>query len=1031
MMEKQDWQNPDVLHRNRINSRAYFVPFSNEKYALTYERGNSDRFQLLNGVWKFHYAENPQTAPANFFEKTYDVQGWDSIAVPHHWQLQGYDKPHYTNVNFPFPVDPPHVPNENPTGSYVREFFVSPDWLEEQVFLRFEGVDNCFHVWINGEEVGFSKGSRMAAEFNISKQLQPGKNTIAIRVYKWSDSTYIEDQDMWWLSGIYRDVYLLSKPHTHVKDVFVRTPLDETYTDATLEMDVVIENPSGEAVQVQYKLLDKDKKPVAGIAGHEKVDTSNQLALRLLVKNPEKWSAEHPYLYHLVLSLLDKDGNTLETIAKKVGFRAVELKDGLVLINGAAIKFKGVNRHDGHPDFGRAVPLEHMEHDIQLMKQGNINAVRSAHYPNDPRFYDLCDVYGLYVVNEADLETHGFETIGDINQLSDDPAWEAAYVERMERMVERDKNHPSIVMWSLGNESGDGVNQAAMARWARAKDPTRLIHHEGESRKFFQDGDLKKEPVVSDVHSTMYTAVERINEVGGYTELTKPHILCEYVHAMGNGPGGLKEYWETFYKHKRLQGGFVWEWADHGIRQHTKEGEEFFAYGGDFGDQPNDYNFVIDGMVMPDRTPSPGYIEHKKVVEPVKVDAVNVGNGEITITNRYDFRSLDHLACAWSIEADGKVIKQGTLGLEGIAAGTSKTVQLAYDTPETVDADYWLHVQFTLATETNWAPVGHEVAWAQFLVAEQQSAGATNLQTIANQLQVESEDTSIAITGANFHLEFNRVTGVIQSWQANGQDLLVSGPQLQFWRAMIDNDHRSSHMWKQHGVHWLQRRTDLVDCQLSADQTLVTIKVKQRIAPPMLAWGIDATLTYTITGNGDVTVDVDGKPTGNAPRTLPRIGLEMSVPSQLDQVEWYGRGPGESYADSKQANRFGIYKKSVDQLFTNYIFPQENGNRTDVKWTTWKNQQGMGMFATSNKLFNFSAHHYSVTDLDQAQHTYELKKRDEIYVHLDYQQHGLGTASCGPDVQTAYELATDPFAFQFKLTPYSIDEISAVALSKR
>lgn len=1030
-MKQQDWQNLNVLHRNRVKSRAYYIPFSDDHKALTYERGNSDRFQLLNGMWKFHYADNPQTAPADFHETTFDVQGWDNIEVPHHWQLQGYDKPHYTNVNYPFPVDPPHVPNENPTGSYVREFHVSPDWLEEQVFLRFEGVDNCFHLWVNGKEVGFSKGSRMAAEFNISEHLHSGKNTLAVRVYKWSDSTYIEDQDMWWLSGIYRDVYLLSRTHTHIRDVFVRTALDGNYADATLEVNLEIENRALEAVQVQYKLLDQQKNPVTGVTGEEAVDSSNQLSLRLPVAVPEKWSAEHPYLYHLVITLQDEDGKTIETIAQKVGFRSVELKDGVVLINGAAIKFKGVNRHDGHPDFGRAVPLSHMEADIQLMKQGNINAVRSAHYPNDPRFYDLCDEYGLYVINEADLETHGFETIGDINQLSDDPVWEAAYVDRMERMVERDKNHASIVMWSLGNESGDGVNQTAMAKWAKEKDPTRLIHHEGESRKFFQDGDLKKEPIVSDVHSTMYTAVGQLDKVGGYTELTKPHILCEYVHAMGNGPGGLKEYWETIYQHKRLQGGFVWEWADHGIRQQTAEGEEFFAYGGDFGDQPNDYNFVIDGMVMPDRTPSPGYYEHKKVIEPVKVEAVNVQNGEIRITNRYDFISLDHLAFAWNIEADGKIVQQGTATVDGIASGTSETVKLDYDMPEEADADYWLNVQFTLAVETDWASVGHEVAWAQFQVTAQNILSRNENSPSRHPIQVEETAGALNITGVAFAVEFDRVTGQIQAWQSEGQDLLQTGPKLQFWRAMIDNDHRSAHMWKQQGVHWLQARTDQVDWHLSEDQTVATVQVKQRIAPPMLAWGIDTLLTYTITGDGTVTVEVKGKPTGNAPRTLPRIGLEMTVPNQLDQVEWYGRGPGESYADSKQANRFGIYKQSVDQLFTNYIFPQENGNRTDVKWSAFTNLRGMGMLVTGTPAFNLSAQHYSVDDLDQAQHTYDLKKREAVYVHLDHQQHGLGTASCGPDVEPEYELMTEAFSFQFQLTPFSNDQISAVALSKR
>ncbi|ASK62226.1 beta-galactosidase subunit alpha [Virgibacillus phasianinus] len=1012
-MKPQDWQAMNVLHRDREKSRSYFIPFSHENRALTYDRGNSDRFKLLNGVWKFHYAETPQEAPAEFYKDEFDVSGWDDMEVPDHWQLQGYDKPHYTNVNYPFPVDPPHVPTENPTASYQRDFHISDGWMKKLVYLRFEGVDNCFHVWVNGHEVGFSKGSRMAAEFNISSYLCSGKNTLAVRVYKWSDSSYLEDQDMWWLSGIFRDVYLLSRPKAHIRDVFVRTDLDEDYQDATLNVDIDIEN-AVEGLKVEYQLLDAWREPVNDRFLDERFQ------IQIPVKNPQKWSAENPYLYQLVISLKDQHDRVLETIAQKVGFRSVELKDGVVLINGVAIKFKGVNRHDSHPDYGRAIPLSHMKKDIELMKQGNINAVRSAHYPNDPRFYDLCDEYGLYVIDEADLETHGFETVGNINRLSDDPAWEAAYLDRMERMVERDKNHPSIVMWSLGNESGNGVNHAAMAKWARAKDPTRLIHHEGDSRELFWGGKRQVDPTVSDVHTTMYTSIAELEEVGQYTELTKAHLLCEYAHAMGNGPGALKEYWDTFYKYKRLQGGFVWEWADHGIRQHSADGQEYFAYGGDFGDQPNDYNFVIDGLVMPDRTPSPGYFEHKKVIEPVKVDAVDLDAGTVEVTNRYDFISLDHLTLSWNIEADGKVMQSDGLSLEGIEAGQTKSFTVPFDLPKPLKGgtDYWLNLQFTLAAATSWAPVGHEVAWAQFMLAQgaEPSYEAGDMDSVT----VEEAGSFLYVQGANFDLSFNKVLGNIHSWKCDGLELLQTGPTLQFWRAMIDNDHRSEKEWKNHGIHWLQQRTDQVTWKLAKDNTSISIKVVQRIAPPMLAWGIDSEITYTIDGNGDVLVDVSGKPTGNAPRTLPRIGMEMTVPNTLDQVSWYGRGPGESYADSKQANRFGIYKKSVDELLTNYVYPQENGNRTDVNWVTFANGHGMGVIISGSNTFNFSAHHYSVADFDQAKHTHELVKKDEIYVHLDDQQHGLGTASCGPDVLPDYELITGDFSFKFRLTPFSV-----------
>lgn len=1039
-MTLQDWQTLKVLQRNRVKSRSYFVPFSDEGQALTYERGHSERFQLLNGVWKFHYSENPYVAPTDFYQEDFDVTGWDNLQVPSHWQLNGYDKPHYTNVNYPFPVDPPHVPTENPTGSYRRDFYVPVDWINEQVYLRFEGVDNCFHLWVNGKEVGYSQGSRVPAEFNITKYLRPGRNVLAVRVYKWSDASYIEDQDMWWLSGIFRDVYLLARPDVHVRDTFICTDLDEKYQDATLKIDVEIENKNDHTVdglQVDYRLLDAQMRQVEGVSGSQDLAVpghgQNSISIGIPVKNPEKWSAENPYLYHLLINLRDEKGYGTEVIAHRVGFRSIELKDGVVLINGVAIKFKGVNRHDSHPDLGRAVSLEHMVKDIELMKQSNINAVRTAHYPNDPRFYELCDEYGLYVIDEADLECHGFERIGNVHQISDDPAWEEAYVDRIERMVERDKNHSSIVMWSLGNESGYGTNHRAMYEWAHEKDPTRLVHYEGECRKILEEEQSEREPGLSDVFTTMYTSVEEIAALGKNADYTKPHILCEYAHAMGNGPGGFKEYWEVFYKYRRLQGGFVWEWADHGLRRDNENGEQYFAYGGDFGDHPNDYNFVIDGLVMPDRTPSPGFYEHKKVIEPVKVDEVDLKAGKIKISNRYDFISLDHLNLSWSVEADGQIVQNGILDVNHIVARSTEELTIPYSLPDILKpgTDYWLNLNFTLAAETTWADAGHEVAWAQFELPQKAPATVGVDESYVNPLAVKTTGSSLLVQGPNFSLAFNKVTGQIQSWNFEGFPVVETGPKFQFWRAMIDNDHRSETEWKNHGVHRLQQRTDQVDWHLSSDGIKVSVKVIQRIAPPVLAWGINMEMTYTICCNGDVFLDVSGDPMGEVPRTLPRIGFELTIPKSLDQVTWYGRGPGESYIDSKLANRFGIYQKSVDQLYTNYVYPQENGNRTDVKWTAFTNLRGTGLLVSGIPELNFSAHHYSIEDLDKAQHSYELEKSDDIFVHLDYKQHGLGSASCGPDVLSQYELSTENIDFHLRLTPFSVDQISPMELSKQ
>ena len=583
-----DWENLKVLHRNRMPDRAYYIPYHDVDSALVGQPGASRYFKLLNGIWKFSYSQTPAESPEGFYREDYDVSAWDDIEVPLSWQLAGYGRPHYTNVIYPFPVDPPRTPTENPTGCYRRDFYIPEDWEGHRICLRFEGVDSAFHVWVNGREVGYSQGSRLPSEFDITRLVRTGRNSVSVRVYQWCDGSYIEDQDMWWLSGIFRDVYLIARPKLHLYDFFIKTQLDEEYRDAVLNIKAFFNNYSkceASGYRMEIDLLDAQGSSVLqqpwscdiSVPGGDQ----KTLEVEIPVSNPEKWSAEYPYLYKLLFIIKDDQGQVQEVIPSRVGFRNIELRDGNFLVNGVPIMIKGVNRHDHHPDLGRAVPLEAMIKDVILMKRHNINTVRTSHYPNDPRFYDLCDEYGLYVIDEADLECHGFTVIDDLNQLSDNPEWQDAYVERMVRMVERDKNHPSIIMWSLGNESGFGCNHEAMAAKAREIDPTRLIHYEGETSSIFDKEDL--EPKAADVYSTMYTSVEKMAEVGQMTSMKRPHILCEYAHAMGNGPGGLKEYWDVFYKYKRLQGGCVWEWLDHGIRQKPLTGRNILLMAGILG----------------------------------------------------------------------------------------------------------------------------------------------------------------------------------------------------------------------------------------------------------------------------------------------------------------------------------------------------------------------------------------------------------------------------------------------------------------
>ena len=1027
-----DWSNHKLLHRNRLANRASFTPYPDTRSALTYEKQNSSRFKLLNGVWKFHYALTPQEAPIEFQEEGYDVSGWDDIPVPSSWQMQGYGYPHYTNVVYPFPVDPPHVPTENPTGCYRREFTIPTDWAGQQLVLRFEGVDSAFHVWVNGQEAGFSKVSRMPSEFDISDLVRAGKNTLAVRVYQWSDGSYLEDQDMWWLSGIFRDVSLICRPAVHIADFFIRTQLDSLYQDAILDVDVDLSNVSSgiqKGFHLEMALLDANGAAIGNqeIQNIDLEPGKTQLNLKLPVTAPEKWSAESPYLYHITLNLVDAQGNTREAVACRTGFRTIELKNGNLLVNGKDIMFKGVNRHEHHSELGKAVPYETMVKDVLLMKRHNINAVRTSHYPSDPKFYDLCDEYGLYLIDETDLETHGF--LDNIDTLSDNSDWEEAYVDRIARMVERDKNHPSIILWSLGNESGFGRNHTAMYRWTKEKDPTRLVHYEGESARHFMEEDYELQ--ACDVHSTMYTSVEGMDEVGNKT-MKNPHIMCEYAHAMGNGPGTLKEYWETFYKHKRLQGGFVWEWLDHGILQYNDKGEAYYAYGGDFGDQPNDGNFVIDGLVFPDRKPSPGLTEYKKIIEPVKVDEVDLTKGQIRIKNLYDFVGMDHLQAAWSIEGDGVVLQQGTLQLAAIPAGEEAVISVPYRTPAQKEPgmEYWLNIRFVLAADTLWASQGHEVAWAQFLLPLAVPA-TSGLKADKLPSMVCSEDhTRLVIDGVEFQLVFDKVYGVLDSWTHEGKALLVTGPRLNFWHAPTDNEMNVRHEWKRFGLNDMKHR--ISSFTWKQDESCVRVRVTSRIAPPVLSWAYLAEYQYVIYGNGEVKMEVSGQPQGNKlPETLPRIGLQMTIPQEMDQFQWYGRGPGESYIDSREANRIGVYKAEVEELYTPYIYPQENGNRSEVRWVSTTGLNGQGFLATGTPHLNFSAHRYTMENLEEAKHTCDLIKQDFITLNLDYRHNGLGTNSCGPGPLEKYLLHAEPFRFTVSLKPFNRNGGSPTALYKQ
>jgi beta-galactosidase/beta-glucuronidase len=1066
--ESHDWDNPLVLERNREPAHVTLVPYADEAAARGGEREVSPFFESLNGEWKFYWATNPASAPDGFYAEDFDASGWDTISVPGNWQLQGYDKPIYVNWGYAFPQDgrprkypeiarneplPPIPEDDNPTGCYRRTFAVPQGWAGRQVFLVFEGVDAAFHVWVNGQEVGYSQDSHLPAEFDITRHVHPGQNTLAVRVYRYCDGSYLEDQDFWRLSGIYRDVYLLATPRVHIRDFFVRTALDEAYRDVTMTVEVEVRNYSDrDATQhsLELTLYDEGKRPVVshsmtGIA--VKAGDGTTVEIEQAVANPKKWSAEHPNLYTLLIALKDATGNILEVEGCNVGFRQLEIENAQLHVNGVPVLFRGVNRHEHDPDTGHTVTVESMIEDIKLMKRFNINAVRTCHYPDDPRWYDLCDRFGLYVMDEANLETHG-----TLDKLARDPAWQPAFLERAMRMVERDKNHPSVIMWSLGNESGYGPSHDAMADWIRQRDPTRPVHYEGATGWGARYTDRQYQgpedaPAV-DIVSVMYPTIERIVELARMPGETRPLIMCEYAHAMGNSCGNLREYWDAVEAHERLQGGFVWDWVDQGIRQTSKEGEEWFTYGGDFGDDPNDGPFCINGLVWPDRRVKPALWEYKKIVQPVKVEAIDLLAGQIKITNAHHFSHLSELVIAWKLAADGEVLQSGTLARLDMAPGESRNVRVpftqpvlpapAVPIPETepeAGTEYWLTLSFRLAGDTLWAEKGHEVAWEQFqvpfAVPQAPVLGLADMPGLA----LEESGECTTVRGPGFSLVFDKRSGTISSWQYQGREMIRQGPLLNVWRAPTDNDasiwgdQTAALRWREAGLDRLHHQIGGIQVRQITPQ-VVQITAQSLVCAPDRADGFDCEIVYAVYGSGDVVIETHILPGEKLP-PLPRVGLGMQLPGGYETFTWYGRGPHETYADRKEGAQVGVYSGTLDEQYVPYIVPQENGNKTDVRWGALTDRDGVGLLAVGMPFLEVSAHHFSPEDLTEARHTYELKRRDYIVLNLDYKQSGLGGASCGPGTLPAYLIEPRPVQFRLRLRPFSMKVASPMDLSRQ
>lgn len=1054
------WETPELTGINRLPMRATLHPYKTADSARLGDHLRSPWFKALNGTWKFQLFANPESVPEECLKADFSAAGWDDIRVPGNWTTQGYDRPHYTNVVMPFDNHPPLVPDENPTGVHLLDFTIPAGWRKRRTVIQFGGCESCHYVYLNGQFVGMSKDSRLPSEFDLTRHLKEGVNRLAVMVIRWSDASYVEDQDHWWMAGIHREVFLYSTDSAYIEDIQAIADLDYDYQDGELEIRVKLafsvepnENltvsaqlfaPAGQALFAEP--LTDVVSPSYRLQGYEAV-------LYATVDSPLPWSAEQPNLHTLVVTLENSSGKVIEATRIRVGFRTVEVTGRELLINGKPVLIKGVNRHDHDPDTGKTVPREVMVKDIELLKQFNFNAVRTSHYPNDPLWYDLCDEYGIYLFDEANIEAHA-----NYATLCRDPRWRQAWLERGSRMVIRDKNHPSVIAWSLGNESGYGENHDLLADWIREYDTTRPVHNEGALKKKwsqggndYSDGGERS----NDFIDPMYPHVDALVEWAGTTREWRPFIMCEYSHAMGNSNGNLKEYWDAIQSRHGLQGGFIWDWVEQGLRKkvpgsageksHRPFGrsakntcrplarDEFWAYGGDFGDKPNDVNFCCNGMIWPDRTPKPQMFEFKKLVQPITVSAADLAKGCFKIRNTDFFTAADWLAGEWRLDVDGMVVESGTLPALNIAPQEEMPVKLKIKTDTSSGrGEAVLTFSFKTRKQLPWAPQGHEVAWEQFAMPATKKKAPDKTANAANnpgKLAVEETAGKVSVSNPEIGFEagFDKAAGRLDLLVVNGRKVIVEGPQLSIWRAPTDNDgvkgkpEQWTAKWKPLG-RWMNAGYNNPQRQLPQLRIVrrkdgnVDIAISQKHICGERGQGILHSHLYRISPNGWVKVEntfaIDPEIDD-----IPRLGIRLATPAGLENLTWFGRGPHESYVDRKAGAPLGLYSGTVGGQYVPYIVPQENGNKEDVRWFALADQEDCGVRIVAEKTFAFSALHVTPEQMTQAFHTYDLKPQRETTVLIDCRQRGLGTASCGPDTLDKYRIHPGTYRLKFTIRP--------------
>ena len=1009
MIVPRYYEDLSVLHENTMPARAYYIPASKRMDNLVEHREESDRMQLLNGTWKFQYFNSIYDVQDPFFEKDYDTENFDEIQVPSVWQMAGYDTHQYTNIRYPFPFDPPYVPQDIPCGAYAHTFVYHKDENAPKAFLNFEGVDSCFYVWINGSYVGYSQVSHMTSEFDITDLLQDGENSIAVLVMKWCDGSYLEDQDKFRMSGIFRDVYILKRPEQAISDYHIKTKIEDML--AKIELDVKFYSPAN----VKISIEDKNGAVVAvGSIAEEGTAV-------LEIANPELWNTENLYLYQLILETEN------EVIVDHIALRKIEIKDQVIYLNGQKIKFRGVNRHDSDPVTGFTISVEQITTDLTLMKQHNFNAIRSSHYPNAPFFYEMCDKYGFMVIDEADIEAHGpfmlyREEDTDYNRfkrwnekIADDPAWEAAIVDRVKLMVERDKNRFCIVMWSMGNESAYGCNFEKALAWTKKFDPDRITQYESARyRNYDETYDYSN----LDVYSRMYPALSEIQE---YLDKdgSKPFLLVEYCHSMGNGPGDFEDYFQMIQDNDKMCGGFVWEWCDHAIAHGTAEnGKKIYAYGGDHGEEIHDGNFCMDGLVYPDRTVHTGLLEYKNVYRPARIVSYDKESGELVLHNYMDFDDLkDYVKISYELTQDGLVISKGKLAEVSVAPHSEGKISLNINVPE--NGKCYLKLIYQLKKEMPLLEKDHILGFDEIEVSQKdakcQLAEKWLEKTSADsELQVNENDTQIHIKGREFAYTIDRRTALFTEMKFAGREYLNHPMELNIWRAPTDNDMYIKSEWRK--AHYDKAYTRAYTTEVVQGKHGVKITSHASVVAETVQKILDVTITWKIEAAGKIDADIAVTKDDEFP-DLPRFGVRMFLDKKLSAVRYFGMGPQESYCDKHQAASHGLYRADVGDLHEDYIRPQENGSHYDCEYVELNNSR-YGIVASAEKAFSFNASYYTQEELEKKTHNYELIESDSVVFCVDYALNGIGSNSCGPVVLEQYRFDDVLFRFQFTLIPY-------------